>query len=312
MRHFFIMLVVYLVASSSAFAIPLDLYTGPKTGTYFAVGQDVAMIAQNEGLELKVIDSEGSVDNIKRLQQANGPALAILQSDVVGFLTRSSNPVLPKLMSNLRVVSPFYMEEIHVLARQEIQEFKDLQGKKVAVGEDGSGHLLTALNLFAIEQIVPSDVRKISQEEGVVEVLRGNLDAVVLVGGKPIRIFKNMEDLSNPENKKFRLLLDTVHFLPMNNPKFYEEYAPAEIKAEDYEFVKTTMPTIAVQSMLVSLDTQSGSIKQRCDAVRSLTRLLQEHVVDLKQSGHPKWREVNFGKTMPGWQKDNCAWSKKQ
>ena len=39
-------------------------------------------------------------------------------------------------------------------------------------------------------------------------MLKGDfLDAVVFVGGKPVRLFKNLEDLSLPENQKYEGML---------------------------------------------------------------------------------------------------------
>lgn len=286
---------------------PLSIITGPKTGTYYAFGQDIARIAKDASLPMQIVDSEGSVDNIKLINYTEGASLGIVQSDVLGFLSRSNNPGLQKILSRLRVVFPLYPEEVHVLARKDIADFKDLQGKKVAVGEDGSGHMLTAVNLFAIEQIVPSDIRKVSPEEAVVEVLRGDLDAMVYVGGKPVKMFKNMEDLSNPEHRKFALLLQQVHFLPMNSAKFYEEYEPAEISHDDYMFVQKTVPTIAVQSALVAIDNHG---KDSCSTLKKLAEAVQQNFAALQKSGHPKWREVNLSGEVQGWKKSECVWGR--
>ncbi len=306
--HKIISFLLFCCVPFAAQATPLELMTGPKTGTYYSIGKDIAAVAKKENFSVNVQSSEGSVDNIKRMNQGQGPSLAIVQSDVLGFLNRSNNPALPKMLSRLRVLAPFYMEEVHVLARMDIRDFKDLQDLNVAVGEEGSGHMLTALNLLAIEHVTPAEIRKISPEEGVVEVLLGNLDAVVIVGGKPMRLFKNLEDLSNPENKKFRLLMDQVHFLPMNNAKFYEEYEPTEITANDYDFVKTTVPTISVQSMLVSLDSASSNGgTERCESLKKLLHILRDNKDYLKRNGHPKWYEVNFDKEVVGWKKDACV-----
>jgi len=287
---------------------PVVMVTGPKTGTYYAFGKDISSLAEKNVLSVKLMDSEGSVDNIRKINQSDGAMVGIVQSDVLGFLSRSQNPELQKILSKLRVVLPFYLEEVHVLARKDISDFKDLQGKKVAIGEEGSGHMLTAVNLFAMEQIVPADIQKISPEEGVVEVLRGDVDAVIYVGGKPVKLFKNLEDLTNPENRKYALLLQQVHFLPMNSAKFYEEYEPAEITPKDYMFVKKTIPTIAVQAALVTMDNANGkSKKERCDTLKKLTALITSHVNELKQSGHPKWREIDFNKVVQGWKKSECV-----
>src|SRR6185295_12881538 len=99
---------------------------------------------------------------IKRINSSENAALGIVQSDVLGFLSRSKNPDSVRMASNLRMIFPFYNEEVHVLARNEIKSFKDLQGKKVAIGEDGSGNMLTSVNLFSMMGITPAESLKIT------------------------------------------------------------------------------------------------------------------------------------------------------
>src|SRR6185295_15596249 len=98
---------------------------------------------------------------IKRINSSENAALGIVQSDVLGFLSRSKNPDSMKMASNLRMIFPFYNEEVHVLARKNIKTFADLAGKKVVVGEEGSGNMLTSVNLFSMMEIAPKEMLKI-------------------------------------------------------------------------------------------------------------------------------------------------------
>lgn len=285
----------------------ITLFTGQKTGTYYAFGKDMAQVLSDKQLTLDVRDSEGSVDNIKRIKSADKVMLGIVQSDVLGFLNRSQNSQSRQIVSRLRVAFPLYQEEVHVLARKDIAGFKDLQGKKVAIGEEGGGHMLTAVNLFAIEKITPASMKKISPEEGIVAVLKGELDAVIFVGGKPVKIFKNMEDLTSKENQKFALLLQDVHFLPLNDITFYSEYEPAEITPRDYSFVKSTVPTIAVQALLTTYEPTGKALPKRCEILQKFARNLRAKLSILKQAGHPKWQEVNLSANTLGWKKEICV-----
>ncbi len=285
----------------------LGIVTGPKTGTYYAFGKDIAQAAGKAGIDIDVKQSEGSIDNIKRINSSENAALGIVQSDVLGFLSRSKSPESMRMASNLRMVFPFYNEEIHVLARKDIKTFADLQGRKVAIGEDGSGNMLTAINLFSIMNITPSESKKIPPAQGVVAVLKGEVDAAIFVGGKPVRLFKNLEDLTLPENQKYAAMLEQVHFIPLDNPKVLEEYRPAELTKADYNFVTENVPTIAVQAVMVSYDFSQGN-KKRCEKLMALTKLLRKDLPDLKEKGHPKWKEVNLDADAGVWKKDTCAW----
>ncbi|MDE3059963.1 MAG: TAXI family TRAP transporter solute-binding subunit [Pseudomonadota bacterium] len=286
---------------------PLVLVTGPKTGTYYAFGKDIAQAAAKAGIRIDVKASEGSIDNIKRLNGSENAALGIVQSDVLGFLSRSKSKESERMASNLRLVFPFYNEEVHVLARKSIKSFAGLQGRKVAIGEEGSGNMLTAINLFSMMNITPAESVKMSPAQGVVAVLKGELDAVVFVGGKPVRLFKNLEDLTLPENRKYATMLEQVHFLPLDNPRMLEEYKPAQISHADYNFVDETVPTIAVQAVLISHDFSQGHSKRRCDRLAALADAIRANLPALKEKGHPKWQEVNLDADSGVWKKDVCA-----
>ena len=286
----------------------IGIVSGPKTGTYYAFAKDIAQVAGKAGITVDVKASEGSIDNIKRINSTENAALGIVQSDVLGFLSRSKSPESIRMASNIRMVFPFYNEEIHVLARNEIKTFSDLNGKRVAVGEDGSGNMLTSINLFSLMDISPSESKKISPAQGVVAVLKGELDAVIFVGGKPVRLFKNLEDLTLPENQKYAAMLQQVHFVPMDNPKMLEEYKPATITKADYNFVREDVPTVAVQAVMVSYDLSQKGSKRRCEKLGLLVKVLRKALPSLAEKGHPKWKEVNLDADVGNWKKDNCAW----
>jgi len=302
--------VIWLLTS---FAFPasaaeeLGLVTGPKTGTYFAIGKEIALTAARSGIDIEVKPSEGSIDNIKRINSSEKASLGIVQSDVLGFLSRSKNPDSMHMASNLRMVFPLYNEEVHILAKKSIRDFDDLSGKKIAIGEDGSGNMLTAINLFSMMDVKPAEMQKVPPAQGVVAVLKGEIDAVVFVAGKPVKLFKNLEDLSLPENKQYAPMMDQLHFLPLDNPKMLEEYKPASITSADYSFVGKDVKTIAVQAVLIAYDFSDGD-KKRCDMFAALAKSIRDNLPLLKEKGHPKWKEVNLDADTGIWKKDACVW----
>lgn len=288
---------------------PITVVTGLKTGTYYVFGRDIFETAKKSGMDIVVKPSEGSIDNIKLINADDNVVLGIVQSDVLGFLGRSKNPDSIRMANNLRLIFPFYNEEIHVLARKGIKDFKELNGKKVAIGEEGSGNMLTSINLFSMANITPAESLKIPSAKGIVAVLKGEADAVIFVGGKPVRLFKNLEDLALPENQKYAPMLDQVHFIPMNGAKMLEEYKPAELTAADYKFIKEPVPTISVQAILISRDFSQGAENaKRCEQIGKFADVLRAGLPALKDNGHPKWKEVNLDGSVNTWKRDACAW----
>jgi len=294
----------------------LTIATGPKTGTYIAIGRDISRIGKAAGVDVQVQESTGSIDNIKRLNTHEGASLAIVQSDVLGFLKRSKNENSKKMASHLRVIAPLYREEVHVLARGDIKTFADIKGKRVVVGEDGSGHMLTAINLLSLLDVLPSQTLKLSEPQGVLALLENRADVMIYVGGKPVKLFKNLETLPTAEGQKYAALARDLHFIPLDDPKVLEEYASASLTPEDYAFIAAPIPTIAVTAVLVDYDyaqvekdkKKNEHYLERCKEIHTLMQALQAHIGELQESGHPKWKEVSLDTQLPGWEKDGCAW----
>lgn len=288
----------------------IGMVTGPRTGTYIQFGRDIAREAAKVGVSINVYESNGSIDNIKRITSKEKVGLAIVQSDVLGFLSRSKNPDSIATAGKLRLVAPFYNEEVHVLARKEIKTLADLEGKRVVVGMEGSGSMITAVNLFSTLHISPGKMFQIDPPRGVVATLDNEVDAVVFVGGKPVKMFKNMEDLSSIKTGANAGKLDQVHFLPINDARLLKEYRPATITHSDYAFVSADVPTIAVTAVLITYDysRKPGSYyKEQCQNMRKLAEALQGNLGDLRATGHPKWKEVDLSADVGNWKRDSCS-----
>ena len=291
----------------------VGMVTGPKTGTYIALGKDIASVAKTEGIALQVKESGGSIDNIRRMNSEENASLGIVQSDVLGFLKRSTNAKSKHMADGLRMIFPFNKEEVHIIARSDIKDFAGLAGKRVIVGAEGSGSMVTAVNLFTLTGVTPAQLLKIDPPQGMVAVLNNDADAMVFVGGKPVRLFKNLEEIGDRKNGANPELLGSVHFLALNDPKMLAEYAPSSLTPADYTFVKEDVPTIAVTSVLMTYDFSAplnAYHKMRCAQLGKLGNALRTHLDYLKANGHPKWKEVDLDATAGLWKQDICSWAK--
>lgn len=302
-----LMLLLNLAVWTPAIAVDtndqaIGMVTGSKTGTYIQFGNDIAGIAKTAGLNILVKDSQGSIDNIRRMSSKENAALGIVQSDVLGFLNRSESPEMRQVAGRLRLIFPFYNEEVHLFASKSIQSFSDLQGKRVVVGEEGSGNWLTAINLLQLTGIKPAELLKIAPLPGVTAVLKGEADAMFYVAGKPVSLFTKVGNLIN--KPEFAAMLANVHFVPLDDPKMLREYASAQIGPADYEWLDSETPTIAVKAVLMSFDfsgKQSAYFAQRCQQLATLGHAIRTNLNSLQQTGHPKWKEVNLDEKVGIW-----------
>jgi TRAP transporter TAXI family solute receptor len=304
------------VGASLAAAEPVGMVTGSPSGTYFQFGRDMQAMAAGEGLVIDVKESSGSLKNIERINSDENAAFGIVQSDVLGYLKRDS-ALNQALARRLRVIFPFYLEEVHVLARREIKGLRELNGKRVAIGEDGSGTWLTAKNLFKVRGIVPAREETLKTEEAELKLLAGDLDAMIYVAGKPVKAFAPLAQMAAASNDpSAREAVAAVHFVavsPVSDAEVFAEYDESTIGPEDYPWLTSEVPVAAVRAVLVGFDFSSGKssyFKARCKQFAILGKAVRENLHAL-QSGeyHPKWKEVNLDRRTPvrGWEFDACS-----
>jgi TRAP transporter TAXI family solute receptor len=286
----------------------IGMVTGTATGIYIQFGQDIARVAQSVGLDILVKESEGSIDNIRRLVSTENAALGIVQSDVLGFLNRSTDPQVRRIASHLRLVFPFYNEEVHLLARTDIQRFEDLNGRRMVIGSQASGNWVTSSNLLRMVNVTPTDLIELPAPEGVSAVLTGQADAMLYVVGKPAKLFTAVLELQ--KDPRFGHLTKDVHFVPLTHPAMLQEYMASTIGPNDYAWLSETVSTVAVKAVLISYDFSSrrnAHYQQRCGEIAKLGAAIQENLGELQRSGHPKWQEVDLNQDVGIWKRDACA-----
>jgi hypothetical protein len=224
---------------------------------------------------------------------------------------RSDKPRSREIARKLRLVLPLFKEEVHLLARKEITSIADLKDKRVVVGSSGSGSMMTAVNLLARLGIRPKRLFEVSPAEAAVAVLANRADAMVYVAGKPIPLFRNMQNLAAAKEEKLASLLESVHFLEIPADKANGLYEMATLTPQDYYFVKSPVSTLAVRAALVSYDftlKDTPYYQHRCQQLKALGAALAKHLPDLQATGHRKWQEVDLNRQLTMWKHDRCAW----
>ncbi len=169
----------------------MGIITGGEKGTYYQFGLDLQKLMRLSEVTLNVYNSKGSIENVFAVYQRPGIQLGIVQSDVLAFISRlQTDQNLIKIAKKTRMVFPLYNEEIHVLGRRGLADFEDLNGKRVAVGRDGSGTFLTARVLLQLSDVKPSAMVPIDTDEALAELKAGRIDAMFYVAGYPVKLFK--------------------------------------------------------------------------------------------------------------------------
>ena len=167
--------------------------TGPSDGTYFQIAQDIKNLALKDRIELQVMPTKGSFENIELLGTGKVD-LAIVQLDALRFTSEIAKQQQGlDVFDSIKVVLNLYPEEIHILAKdKDIQSFYNLEGKRVSVGVQGGGTALTAAVLFSVYDI-KANVAHDTFEDAVKKMDQGMLDAVVFVGGAPVPFIAKLD-----------------------------------------------------------------------------------------------------------------------
>ena len=273
--------------------IQMGIMTGGPKGTYYQFGLNLQELVKGAGIDLRVDNSKGSVENIYAVYQKPKTQLGIVQSDVLAFVAKvETNPVLKRIAQKTRMVFPLYNEEIHLLAKKNILDFDYLSGKRVAIGTEGSGNYLTARLLFKVSGIEPAEMLTIGLGEALTQLKEGKIDAMFYVAGYPVKLLA--ENVTAADN---------LALIPILNKSILEFYPNSEIPANTYSWQDQAVQTAAVKAVLISFDFK----RYHCETVGSVAQLIYENMDWLKSNGHPKWKSVDLNYTLKGWEQYDCV-----
>jgi hypothetical protein len=277
------------VTAASAFG----LITGGERGTYYQFGQDLKRLLKPNGINLTVHPSKGAVDNVQVVAQRPDVQLAIVQSDVLTFVSdQQSIPPIGRIAQGLRLLFPLYDEDVHVLARRELATLDALAGKRVAIGLEGSGTSFTARLLFRLADIVPGEMVALDSAAALAQLKAGRIDAMVAVLAQPVGRFRT--DVK-PE--------DALALIPITSPAILERYAAAEIPAVTYPWQSTAVSTVAATAVLVAYDVD----RRGCEDIGRLAQHVAAGMDWLAKNGHPYWQRVDLERPVAGWQQYDCV-----
>jgi uncharacterized protein len=301
MLRLLVLAALLLAAAAAAQEVEGNIVTGAAAGTDLAIGRDIAEVAAECGVTLNVRESAGSVENMQAVRDRRLTQFGIVQSDVLEYYRtfQGDDPELRRAAQGIRVAFPLYDAEVHVLARREIAGLAGLAGRRVAIGLPDSGTHLTAELVLDLVQVTPAERLAIGPAEALDALLAGEIDAMFYVVGAPAELFAS----AAIDQRAF-------HLLPLGDPVLMAVYTPVEIPAGTYPFVEAPVEVVAVKTVLVTFDFDPGRSSYQaasCRMVADVSHLIVTRFDRLRESGHPKWRAVDFTDMPPGWTVGACV-----
>ncbi len=286
-----------LPSHAAAAAAQFKIVTASERGTYIQIGRDLAkFVAPGADIELEVLPSAGSAENVHRLRYEPGVKFALVQSDVFqAFINQADagKKEAGAIISPLRVIIPLYNEEIYFIARADapfnfVHEIRDA---KINAGAMRSGTAMSSTTIYRLlfQQAVPDATTTFfSNEDALVKLITDkSVDLVIVVAGQPARLLAEMK----PEA---RALIKLLKFDPKHptSSAVLKTYFSSTVQASNYPNLLTEdLPSLAVKAFLVTYDYNLRA------TVGNLTRFARSLCLSfdlLQKDGHPKWKEVQL------------------
>ena len=301
-----VLLAAAWVVGCSAMTAPAQEYGkaimgGTGTGTYIQFARDISEAAATCGIEVEALETEGGFENFLAVRKRPFTQFGMTQSDILEYVRTYAvnDPALQAAAFGMRIALPLYDEEVHILARRDIEDIGDLDGQRVGVGPEGGGTLLTASLVLGLTGVEPSERVNAPFEEMLASLQAGELDAFFFVAGAPAAL------LESPEIDGERF-----HLLPVSDPTLQTAYQPATIPAGTYGFQQGPVETVSIKAVLMTYeyDPQKNDYhRQACDAVSDIAHIVVTGLDELRRNGHPKWSQIDLADIPPGWQVGSCV-----
>ena len=226
--------------------------TGSVVGLYYPVGGAVSFAVNNENpnLLLTVKVTPGSISNIEALNK-HEIDLALAQSDVFFQAVSGERAFRNTPLHDLRVLMGLHAEPLHLICREdaEVEAIRDIVGKRINLGNIGSGRLNTTravLNAFGINETEDLRASYAFADEASELLIEGLLDCyffTVGIGSTAIKVTAALESIN-------LIPLDGEELESLSGAAPY--YSFVTIPAGTYQGVDEDIRTFGVRAYLIS------------------------------------------------------------
>lgn len=166
----------------------ITIATGHPGGAYHLFAERYQPLLAAEGITLEILDTAGSVENIRLLEdEAATIDLAFVQGG-----STASRPA-----GDLVSLGSLYFEPLWVFYRgtSRLERLTDLHGKRVAIGEPGSGTRAVAVTLLE-DNFIDTNAGKnfpIGDQAAVDALLAGRVDAAFFVASAQSPLVQSLQ-----------------------------------------------------------------------------------------------------------------------
>ena len=248
----FLVLVAILFATLWVLVPPpprsIELATGFPTGLYQKFGEKLQTELAREGVSLKLRTTGGTSDNLALLSNPDsGVDFAMVQGGVADL---SKHP-------NFVSIAGVFYEPVWVWYRESsfpnesgrLGLLSQLKGKRISIGNEGSGTLSLASQLLEASGLTLGDVRaeKLKPLDALEKFKNGELDAVFLVSAAEAPLVKSFYETPGIRLMSFEQAEAYVHLFPFLS----KVTVPRGVVSIGYDLPKQDIQVLAATATLV-------------------------------------------------------------
>ncbi|MDT7517932.1 TAXI family TRAP transporter solute-binding subunit [Rhodoferax sp. TBRC 17660] len=234
----------------------LTLLTGPEQSAYAEMGDQYAKLLRQHGITVRLVPTEGSADNLRRLQAGEadagfvqgGSATAPTDDDTEELLTLGNLFVEPVWL--------FYRAQsaADISETGRLQSLNQLSTLRINAGTAGSGVPPLMDTLLDMHRMDPKKIKisHLEQTPATVQMLQGKLDAVVFASAPQAPMVQMLLQtpgirlMDFPQNEAYARRLPFI--TPVTLPRGVVDLA-RNIPAQDVHLIATTTSMLVRESL---------------------------------------------------------------
>lgn len=174
----------------------IEMATGFPTGLYYQFGERLKVELANDGVKLDLKTTGGTVDNLALLSDPkSGIEFGMVQGGVAEI---SKYPNLVSLAGMFyEPVWVWYRESAFKNEGGQLRVLNQLKGKRVSLGNEGSGTLALSQALLKVSGISENEMyaQKLKPDDAIAKFSSGELDAIFIVAAAEAPVLKKFYEI---------------------------------------------------------------------------------------------------------------------
>ncbi|QJB55868.1 TAXI family TRAP transporter solute-binding subunit [Pseudodesulfovibrio sp. zrk46] len=170
----------------------VTIAAGSPTGAYFKYARQYAEYFAKQGIELEIIETNGSMDNLERMSAADSKVDAAFMQG--GIATPEQHP-------DLRSLGSLYYEPLWVFYRKDlkVKKISDMKGLRIAIGPEGSGTNFVISRILSENGIEKDNTKlmEVGAATAIPALRKDEIDVLFLIAGVKSKVIETLSDPSD-------------------------------------------------------------------------------------------------------------------